>query len=213
AHLGPGSLLAVLPDPVTPLAGSRFVQKQSFHLSGDASLVLVDWMTSGRKALGESWEFASFETANSVECDGTPVLQDKMELRYEDGVSIKERMGGAHVVGMMLLIGPRLEETMRRIALGHLAGGFAAPRCDPLGTMKAAKADAGDPLANLASCKCFSDGDANAQSVLSTSFRAVANGAGLLVRFAASDTEAAYAFLRDALAPLGGQLGRPPFAP
>lgn len=101
---------------------------------------------------------------------------------------------------------------MRRIALGQLAGGSAAPQCDPLRAAKTAKAN-GDPISVLASCKCFSDGDKNAKGVLSTSVSTVADETGLVVRFVASDTEAAYAFLRDALAPLAGQLGRTPFAP
>lgn len=79
--LDPGSLFALLPDPVTPFARSKYAQKQTFHLTGDASLVLVDWMTSGRKEREEVWGFTSFETANSVYKDGKPVLLDKVGYR------------------------------------------------------------------------------------------------------------------------------------
>lgn len=76
--LAPGSLFALLPDPVTPFARSQYVQKQTFHLEKDASLVLVDWMTSGRRQRDEVWGFSAFDTANRVYQDGKPVLLDKV---------------------------------------------------------------------------------------------------------------------------------------
>lgn len=61
-----GALLAVLPDPVTCFAGARYSQRQSFLLAPGASLVLVDWLTCGRRALGEAWALASYESSNRV---------------------------------------------------------------------------------------------------------------------------------------------------
>src|SRR5439155_733831 len=53
AALGADSLLVLAPDPVQAFAGSSYSQRQVFRLQPGASLVLVDWFTSGRSACGE----------------------------------------------------------------------------------------------------------------------------------------------------------------
>lgn len=53
--------------------------------------------------------------------------------------------------------------------------------------------------------------DASVQGLLSLSFSKVAGGEGLVVRFVASTTDAAYAFLREQLEPLTAQLGSRPY--
>ena len=44
------SVVVSLPDPIVCFAGSRFVQCQEFDLAPDASLLMLDWFTSGRAA-------------------------------------------------------------------------------------------------------------------------------------------------------------------
>jgi urease accessory protein len=66
ATLGTGSLLVFVPDPVQAFAGSTYTQRQEFHLAPDASLVLLDWFTSGRAARGERWVFSHFASRNEV---------------------------------------------------------------------------------------------------------------------------------------------------
>jgi len=66
ATLEAGSLLVFAPDPVQAFAGSIYAQRQEFHLATDASLVLLDWFTSGRAARGERWEFNRFQSRNEV---------------------------------------------------------------------------------------------------------------------------------------------------
>ena len=56
------ALLAVVPDPMVCFAGADFAQTQRYDLHADASLVLVDWMTSGRHAAGERWAFSRYES-------------------------------------------------------------------------------------------------------------------------------------------------------
>jgi hypothetical protein len=55
-------------------------------------------------------------------------------------------------------------------------------------------------------------GDHKIQGLLSLSLSKIADGEGLLVRFVAGSTDAAYAFLREHLEPLSTQLGSQPFA-
>ncbi|XP_041478369.1 uncharacterized protein LOC121426219 isoform X3 [Lytechinus variegatus] len=52
-----GSTLAVLQDPVTCFANARYKQTQSFDVSEDSNLILMDWLTAGRIARGECWNF------------------------------------------------------------------------------------------------------------------------------------------------------------
>jgi urease accessory protein UreH len=66
ATLESGSLLVFAPDPVQAFAGSTYTQRQEFRLASDASLVLLDWFTSGRAARGEHWEFNRFQSRNEV---------------------------------------------------------------------------------------------------------------------------------------------------
>ncbi|KAH0985108.1 hypothetical protein GBA52_012285 [Prunus armeniaca] len=42
------ALLAVIPDPVTCFSTARYSQKQVFRVVSNSSLVIVDWITSGR---------------------------------------------------------------------------------------------------------------------------------------------------------------------
>ena len=49
ADVASGGQLVVWPDPVVCFAGSRYEQRQHFELEAGAALVLVDWMTSGRR--------------------------------------------------------------------------------------------------------------------------------------------------------------------
>jgi len=66
AVVGRGSLLVLAPEPVQPFAESRYAQQQRFSLADDASLVLVDWFSSGRSARGERWAFSHFASRNAV---------------------------------------------------------------------------------------------------------------------------------------------------
>jgi len=108
ATVAPGGLLAVLPDPIVCFAASDFTQVQRYELFGDASLVLVDWMTSGRHAAGERWAFSRYESRLTITHDGRPVLQDAVLLEH-DLDSIAERMGRFEVLLTAVLTGPLVE--------------------------------------------------------------------------------------------------------
>ncbi|KAK0577842.1 hypothetical protein LWI29_001030 [Acer saccharum] len=52
ARIGSDAILAVIPDPVTCFSTARYSQKQIFRVVSDSSLVIVDWITSGRHESG-----------------------------------------------------------------------------------------------------------------------------------------------------------------
>ena len=113
ASVGSGGLLAVLPDPVMAFADARFRQRQSVSLAPGGSLVLLDWCSSGRRARGEAWAFASYESRTEVLLQraaggpACPLLVDALRLQRSAAAPLPERMGRAHVVGVLVLTGPR----------------------------------------------------------------------------------------------------------
>ncbi len=60
ADVGPGALLALVPDPVVCFRGARYAQDVRVTLCPDSSLLLLDGYTSGGSARGERWEFNAY---------------------------------------------------------------------------------------------------------------------------------------------------------
>jgi urease accessory protein len=102
-----GALLALMPDPVVCFAGSSYEQTQRFRLGRDASLVLVDWLSSGRRAAGERWAFDRYLARTSVHADGRLVWHDALSLNPLDG-DLATRMGRFEVIAVVGLFGARL---------------------------------------------------------------------------------------------------------
>lgn len=115
ATLHEGSLLLFSPDPVQAFAGSRYRQRQSFHLNGSASLVLLDWLSSGRAACGERWEFDRFESRNDVLVEGRRVFMDSLRLESAgQPLTSMHRLGRFNCLATLLLIGPAVEPFARQ---------------------------------------------------------------------------------------------------
>jgi len=108
ARVDPGGELVVWPDPVVCFAGSRYRQRQDVELASDAALVLVDWMTSGRRAYGERWQFHDYSSRITVRLDGDLILRDALSLTPEDG-DLAVRMGRFDVLATAVVIGRRFE--------------------------------------------------------------------------------------------------------
>ena len=106
ADIGEGAVLAVVPDPVTCFAGSRYEQRQRFRLAAGASLLLVDWLTSGRAARGERWAFGRYRTETRIDVEGTCVARDATLLEADAATTVAERMGRFDCVASVFLLGP-----------------------------------------------------------------------------------------------------------
>jgi urease accessory protein len=216
ASVGAGGLLAILPDPVIAFADARFRQRQRIVLAHGASLVLMDWCSSGRRARGEAWEFASYETRTEVMLAAAPVadadadagagacadaphaphvplLVDALRLEGAPASPLRSRMGRAHVVGVLILVGPRVAEhaaALLRDLSAFTALCFSRSRARPGG------ADGTQPPPPF----FFAAGSALEGA-----------GGGAVIRIAAEEADAAYAWARAALAPLHAQLGGAPY--
>eukprot|EP00257_Ricinus_communis_P023428 XP_015583412.1 urease accessory protein D isoform X2 [Ricinus communis] len=81
ARIGSDSLLAVIPDPVTCFSTARYSQKQIFRVLSDSSLVVVDWITSGRHESGEKWDFELYKSSNNI------FLDDDQPLFLDTGIA------------------------------------------------------------------------------------------------------------------------------
>ncbi len=116
ATLADGALLVAWPDPLICFAGSIYEQSQSFHLSANASLVLVDCLTSGRRARGERWAFARYRSRNRIWVDDDLVLEDALLLDAADGALDRPfRMGRFEAFATVILAGPSIQNQAQRI--------------------------------------------------------------------------------------------------
>ena len=115
ARVSTEGLLAVIPDPVVCFAASRYRQVQSFDLSADSGLVLVDWVSSGRHASGERWAFDEYVARLRARVEGRLVLHDALALRGDDG-DLRDRLGRFDVLAVLLILGTRLREHAADVA-------------------------------------------------------------------------------------------------
>ncbi|CAA6659268.1 unnamed protein product [Spirodela intermedia] len=176
-----GSLLAVVPHPVTCFSTARYSQSQVFRISSDSNLLVVDWFTSGRRESGEWWDFGPYKSRLLEQGGGTS--------------SIAERMQAYQVIAMVVLIGPKLrhiqgqlQEDMKKLMSrcirksSHAGGPYSNPRAKYVPEKP--------PL--IASCSSF-----------------VPKVVRVVVRKAALTTDSVYEFLRLHLADMEPLLGAP----
>lgn len=122
------SSLCYLPDPNQPFADSIYVQRQTFYVdpAGSSSLLLLDWVSEGRKARGESWTLSSWRGRNEVRemsgsagsnsdtSKGRLLIRDALIL--ENGLDGKDsnlagqdlstKTNGLGVLGTLIVYGP-----------------------------------------------------------------------------------------------------------
>ena len=114
ATVSAGGHLVLWPDPVVCYAGSTFRQSQGFELRDDGSLILVDTMTSGRRASGERWQFVEYANRITVRQEGRVVLFDSTRLSGVEG-DLAARLGRFDVLCSVVIVGPRFLEKVRAI--------------------------------------------------------------------------------------------------
>ncbi|XP_077998412.1 uncharacterized protein LOC144451446 [Glandiceps talaboti] len=102
------ALLAVLPDPIVCYEHGRYKQRQAIHVNKDGNLILLDWLTAGRMARGEKWQFNSYCSHNSIYVEDKLVFRDCVSMNDKPSISVKQAMGNFSVVAMCVLLGPQL---------------------------------------------------------------------------------------------------------
>jgi urease accessory protein len=109
--VGSGALCIAAPHPVTCFKQARFLQRQRFDLAPDASLVLIDWLTSGRHSTGERWTFDQYDSRTDVFVGGRHIFRDALRLNAEDGpINAYHRTGGFNCLAYAVVLGERLRD-------------------------------------------------------------------------------------------------------
>jgi len=114
AHVGRRGVLVLAPDPVVCFAAARYRQAQTIRLETDAGLVLVDWLTSGRRAAGERWRFDEYTAHTELVVGDRLALHDTLSLRAGHG-DLSSRLGRFDVLALVVLAGGRLEAAARAV--------------------------------------------------------------------------------------------------
>ncbi len=107
ARVASGATLVVVPDPVTCFRDARYAQESTVALAGDASLLLVDGLTSGRSARGERWAFARYASRVRILRDGVLAVNDAVVLDPAQG-ELAPRMGRFDTLIAVFAVGPKL---------------------------------------------------------------------------------------------------------
>ncbi|KAJ9639117.1 uncharacterized protein PV06_07330 [Exophiala oligosperma] len=112
--IGHGAALCYLPDPTQPFAESVYEQKQTFYVApeGTSNLLMLDWVSEGRRALGESWTLWSWKGRNEVrefdrQSKGRLLLRDAVML-HEDGlggVGLVDKADNMAIFGTLIVYG------------------------------------------------------------------------------------------------------------
>lgn len=113
AEVSSGARLVVWPDPVVCYGGSAYAQTQRLTLEAGSAAVWVDWMTSGRRASGERWQFQRYSTQLRVTYDTRQILLDSLRLDSDDGC-LADRMGRFDVLATAVMAGPLLQPEIAR---------------------------------------------------------------------------------------------------
>ncbi|CAN0381034.1 unnamed protein product, partial [Ectocarpus sp. 4 AP-2014] len=95
------------------------------------SLLLLDWYTAGRCAMGERWVFERYATENRIQIGGRLVALDRLRMDRDDApIDGRFAIGRYNCFATVMLVGPAfedalagLQDTVRDLPLGQ---------CDPL---------------------------------------------------------------------------------
>jgi urease accessory protein len=113
-----GAALCYIPDPIQPFAESAFGQSQIYRLeAASSSLCACDWVSCGRAARGEKWNFWKYTSRNEVWDTAKPdqkrlLLRDNMILEGESGPNdpaIAAKMDQLGAYGTLILRGPAFD--------------------------------------------------------------------------------------------------------
>lgn len=111
--------LCLLPDPVQPFGESVYEQSQSFFVAETGSLCLLDWVSAGRTARGETWDLWGWSGRNEVWAAAQGGKNSRLLLRDNiilDGIALdstgkvlKKKMHGLGIFGTLVLKGPLVD--------------------------------------------------------------------------------------------------------
>ena len=123
--------LFLLPEPVTCFRAAKYDQTQVFRLTRDSSAILLDWITSGRKSIGEEWAFSRYFSLNEVWIENKRVARDALLLEEEQLVPetqsstienplpprrLADQLAPYSCYATVIIYGPLTQDTIRYLA-------------------------------------------------------------------------------------------------
>ena len=108
--------LVLAPDPVICFADSAYEQRQRFDVAAGGSLVVVDWLSSGRRMRGERWAFRRYSSRLDIHLGGEQVLCESLLLdssRLPAGGEFKT--GGFDCIAVVALFGEKLVDAVNAL--------------------------------------------------------------------------------------------------
>ncbi len=101
ARIAQDAMLVLAPEPISCFAGSRYDQIQRFDIAAGGNLVLIDWVTSGRYAVGERFQFTHYQSRQSIYYGDRLIIEDAVRLVPAEGrLDSKFRMGHFNCSGL-----------------------------------------------------------------------------------------------------------------
>lgn len=120
-HVEEYGLLLMLPDPVTCFSDAAYNQIQTCHMKEGSSLILLDWVTSGRMSRGEEWQFSRYYSVNEIWLANRRVARDTLLLeRDHNSRSIKDRMSPYSCYASLFLFGPKVTTVVEELSSLYL---------------------------------------------------------------------------------------------
>ncbi|KAL4781734.1 UreD urease accessory protein-domain-containing protein [Aspergillus varians] len=176
--------LVLLPDPLQPFKDSAHEQCQIFHIQPSSSVLVLDWVSAGRTARGEAWQFFECKARNDIWALPDLAKGTKAKLLVRDSLVLKDassssdfrdEMDNLGIFGTLIIRGP----VFRALGDFFLAEFSRLPRIGPNG-----RRFEGDVLHSGESVKAWT-----AASVRGT----------VVVKFGAQEVDAARRWLRNML--------------
>ncbi len=112
AEIQAGGWLVQAPDPLACFADSSFEQEQEFALDTAANLALVDWVTAGRRAMGERWAARKYASRIRIQRAGHTELFESLRLA---GPQRMASLGRFNSLALLVLTGPELKNAAQQI--------------------------------------------------------------------------------------------------
>ena len=83
-HLTGDSLAVIFADPLAPHKDSRFSQQQTWHLEDASTLILWDWLSSGRSESGECFAFDELHSCVRIHREQKLLISDRFAVIPKD---------------------------------------------------------------------------------------------------------------------------------
>lgn len=105
--LGRDSYLEFIPDQTIPYADSSYSQTTTITADQTAAMAYSEIVTSGRRAMGESFEYRSYQTRTTIQSGGELMLQDTAVLEPKRrNITAYGIMGSHTIMGTVYVLAP-----------------------------------------------------------------------------------------------------------